>query len=209
MPVHFFTIEPRSIIKGNWGDYGDILQHGMTSHQPRDGDLLALERTGPYIPPITLPGIGDIVLTSVARASLETSGLSGFDFRPVRKMLTVELHWEKWDLNAEEPQQFPDSGEPEGYILGQPDSPSASKALGDLWELIVPNTATILRSQAIVHSYKELKLDINTWNGSDLIRSAGYGSMLFTERAANWFTGHWGDYVEFLKFPITESDEKK
>src|SRR5215469_4892002 len=116
MPPTFFKIEGRSIIKGEWGDYGHILQHGMAAHLPREGGLLSLERTGPFIPPITLPGIGEIVLTSAARKSLESSGLTGFDFRPVRKVLTVELHWENWNLNAEEPEQFPESGEPEDYI---------------------------------------------------------------------------------------------
>lgn len=207
MPVRFFKIGARSIINGDWDDYGHILQHGMTSHLPREGGLLALERTGPFIPPITFPGIGDVVLTSSAKDLLLSSRLSGFDVRPVRKTLTVELHWENWDWSRQEPEQYPDSGEPEDYILGQPDSASASAALGELWELSVPKTATVLRPQRIVRSYKELKLDLATWNGDDLIRSAGYGSILFTERARNWFTQHWSMYVEFFEFPTTESSE--
>jgi hypothetical protein len=205
MPTRFFKIEALPVFNGDWGDYGRILQHGMTSRLSREEGLLALERTGPFIPPITLPGIGDIVLTSAARESLEASGLRGFDFRPVRKVLIVELHWENWDLAAKEPQQFPDTGEPEDYILGQPNSPTASAELGELWEVVVPATATVLRPQRIVYSYKELKLDINTWNGSDLIRSTGYGSILFTQVARDWFTENWGEYVEFLEFPTTES----
>ncbi|MGB7282081.1 MAG: hypothetical protein WBE13_07465 [Candidatus Acidiferrum sp.] len=164
---------------------------------------MALERTGTFIPPITFPGIGDIVLTSAARNLLNSSSLTGFEFQPVRKAHIVELHWEKWDLNAAEPPQFPDSGEPEDYILGQPGSPTASAAMGELWEVVVPATATILRPQPVVRSYKELKLDMNTWNGSDLFRSAGYGSVLFTQRARDWFTEHWGEYVDFLEFPTT------
>jgi len=204
MSIHFFKIERRSIFNEKWGDYGDILQHGMTSHLPSQGGFLALERTGPFIPPITLPGIGDIVLTSAARESLDASGLSGFEFRPVHKVLTVELHWEDWDLNADAPQQFPDTGEPEDYILGKPNSPSASAALGELWELYVPAAATVLRPQPIVHSYGDLRLDIDTWNGCDLIRSTGYGSVLFTERARSWFAERWANYIEFLEFPTTE-----
>jgi hypothetical protein len=203
MPTHFFKIERRSIFNARWGDYGDILQHGMSAHLPRQGGFLSLERTGPFIPPITLPGIGDIVATSAARKSLDTSGLSGFEFRRVHKALTVELHWEEWDLNADEPQQFPDTGEPEDYILGKPNSPSASAALGELWELSVPATATVLRPKPIVQSYRDLKLDIDTWNGCDLIRSAEYDSILFNERARSWFVERWGNYVEFVEFPTT------
>jgi hypothetical protein len=203
MSTRIFKIDERPVTKASWGDYGHILQHGMSGNSSRDNDLLQLERTGPYVPPISLPEIGDVVLTSASRQLLESSGLTGFSFRPIKKALTVELHWETWDWSADEPEHFPESGEPEDYILGQPDSPSASAALGDLWEVVVPATATIRRHRRIVNSYKELQLDLSTWNGADLFRSAGYGSILFTERARDWFVEKWGDYVEFDEFPTT------
>lgn len=198
--MNFFKISGRSISNEEWGDYGDILQHGMTAHSRRVDGKLALERTGPYIPPITLPGIGDIVLTSEARRLLETSGLSGFNFVPVEKMLIVELPWETWDLKAEEPAEFPESGEPEDYILGKPHSPTAAAALGDLWEIAVPRSAAILRPKPIIDSYKELRIDLSTWNGDDLFQSDGYGSILFSERASDWLSERWGQYVQFDPF---------
>jgi hypothetical protein len=129
--------------------------------------------------------------------------LTGFTFRPVEKVLTVELPWENWDLTADEPAHFPDSGEPEDYILGKPNSAAASAALGDLWEVLVPDTAIILRPQSIANSYKELRLDLSTWNGADLFRSSGYRAILFTERAREWLSDNWGKYVEFDEFPTT------
>lgn len=201
MTATFFTIQGRPIMASDWGDYGDILQHGMTAHLSRVAGRLSLERTGPFIPPITLPGIGDIVLTSSARGLLEGSGLSGFSFVPVEKMLIVELHWEAWNLDADEPAEFPDSGEPEDYVLGKPHSPSAAEALGNLWEVAIPNTATIIRPQSTVISHKELKLDVNSWNGADLFRSEGYGGALFSQRSRDWFADHWGMYVRFDEFP--------
>jgi hypothetical protein len=201
--MNFFKISGRSISNEGWGDYGEFLQHGMTAHSSSADGRLTLERTGPYIPPVTLPGIGDIVLTSEARRHLETSGLSGFTFVPVEKMLIVELPWETWDLSAEEPAQFPESGEPEDYILGKPHSPTAAAALGDLWEIAVPLSVTILRPTPIVSSHRELRIDLSTWNGEDLIRSQGYGSILFSEPARDWFTKQWGKYVEFDPFPTT------
>lgn len=200
MAIQIFMIKGRSIIPGEWGDYGDILQHGMSHHSPRLGGRLALERTGPYIPPITLPGF-EVVLTSQARHHLESSGLSGFSFRPVEKVLTVELHWENWDLTLEDPPYFPDSGEPEDYVLRQPNSAAASDALGTLWELFVPETATIVRPNGTDNSYKELRLDLGTWNGTDLFRSSGYSAILFSERARQWFLDNWGKYVDFVEFP--------
>jgi hypothetical protein len=203
MRPDFFSVRSKPLMNPSWSDYGQILEHGMTAHLRREGGRLMLERTGPFIPPITLPGIGDIVLTSSARELLLSSGLSGFDFRPVRKALVVELHWEQWDLDAEAPELYPESGEPEDYILGQPNSATASTALGELWELVVPATATILRPQSIVRSYRELRLDVETWNGEDLFRSSDYGSTLFSERARDWFTERWSTYLGFFNFPST------
>ena len=73
--------------------------------------------------------------------------------------------------------------------------------MGDLWELFVPETAKILRPKSIVDSYKELRLDLSTWNGTDLFRSDGYACILFTERARTWFTEQWEEYIEFDEFP--------
>ncbi len=51
-------------------------------------------------------------------------------------------------------------------------------------------------------SCKELRIDLNTWNGSDLFRGEGYGSILFSERARNWFCEHSEKYVQFFyEFP--------
>jgi hypothetical protein len=203
MKASFFTINARSISSQEWGDYGDILQHGMTAHLPRLDGRLSLERTGPYISPITLLGIGDIILTSEARELLERSGLSGFSFMPVQKTLVVELHWELWNLHADQPAEYPLSGEPEDYILGKPHSQIAAEALGELWEVVIPNTATILRTKSVVSSYKESKFDLNSWNGTDLIRGEGYGTPLFSRPARDWFTEHWQTYVRFDEFPTT------
>src|SRR5262249_23628544 len=162
---------------------------------------LALERTGPYIPPITLPGIGDVLVTSPARALLESSGLSGFTFLPVEKVLIVQLHWEQWNLKATQPAQYPETGEPEDYILGQPHSANAAATMGEVWEVAVPPTVRIIRPEGIVESHDELKIDLSTWRGNDLFRSSEYGAMLFTKRARDWFCEQFGQYVRFESFP--------
>ncbi len=66
-----------------WGDYGHILVHGMTAHLPRAGDKLQLERAAPFLPPITFPGIGDILVTDHVRKALAAAEFVGIGFRPV------------------------------------------------------------------------------------------------------------------------------
>jgi hypothetical protein len=201
MADEFFTIRAGSVTTSDWGDYGDMLQHGM-AHRRTDGRL-ALERTGPYVPPITMPGIGDVVVTSDTRKLLEASGLTGFSFLSVEKVRIVELHWESWDSNAEEPAYLPESGEPEDYILKKPHSKKTAAAMGELWEFVVPPTVKIIRPARIVETHYDLKIDLSSWRGDDFFRSSDYGSMLFTKRAQEWLSKHLGQYVSFDSFPTT------
>ena len=184
-----------------WGDYGEILQNGMAAHAPRVNGNLSLERTGSYIPPVTLPGRGSMVLTDEARRLLEASGLGEFTFRPVEKKLIVELPWHTWDLSAEEPPEYPDSGEPEDYVLGKPHSPTLALGMGDLWEVVVPFNVVIIRPTAVVESYRDLHVDLTTWNGADLVRGKEYGGLLFSQRAKDWFVEQWNQYLRFDEFP--------
>ena len=82
-----------------WGDYGSVLIYGMSMHLPRVAGLIQLERTGPFVPPITQPGL-EIVVTDAFKARLEASGLTGFGFQPVLKRDIVQLEWERWDREA-------------------------------------------------------------------------------------------------------------
>jgi hypothetical protein len=121
-----------------WGDYGTILLTGMTAHQPRTpGGRLRLERTGPFIPPVTLAGAGDLLVTDDFRIKLEKSPLAGLGFRPVEKTRIVRLEWERWDHADDDPQEYPDGGEPEDYILGRPHDPELALQIGPVWEVML------------------------------------------------------------------------
>lgn len=206
MTTMIYKAKGRSIIPGGWGDYGDILQQGMSARLERSDGRLALERTGPFVPPITFPGIGEIVINSDVRDALEFSRLTGFSFSPVEKVRIVDLRWEEWDLEADEPPEYPETGEPEDFISQREHDREIAKEMGDLWQIVVPQTATVLRPRRIVESYRELTLDLSTWNGKDLFRSRDIASMLFSERAREWFTELWGEYIQFDLFPTTEGD---
>jgi hypothetical protein len=196
--ARFFRIDGRPMT--SWGAYGDILQHGMTAHLPRTEGLLSLERSGPWMPPITFPGVGDVVLDASGRALLERSGLTGFEFRPVYKALIVDLRWEESDLAADEPPEYPETGEPEDYILEAPHDPDVAEQLGDVWELVIPVTAVIGRPRLMVDSFHELHVQLDSWNGADLFRGNGYGGVLCAERARLWFEDYLGQYVAFEEF---------
>jgi len=64
-----------------------------------------------------------------------------------------------------------------------------------------------------VRSYKELRTDLSTWNGSDLFRGEGYGSTLFQNPPAIGFSEHWGEYVRIdpssRRHPVIQSPSRR
>jgi hypothetical protein len=121
----------------------------MTSHLARTDGLLSLERTGLYIPPITRPGIGDFVVNAAGRRLPESAGIRWLDrlrFSTYFKALIVNLNWEDWDIAADDPPEYPKSGEPGVYILERPHYPVIARQMGDVWELVIPIAAVVGRS---------------------------------------------------------------
>jgi hypothetical protein len=131
---------------------------------------------------------------------MEASGLTGFEFQPVHKAAIVDLRWEQWDLTTNEPPEYPESGEPEDYILGRRSSAKTAKEIGDIWELVVPATAKIGRPRRIVDSFRELYVELGSWNGADVFRGDGCLAVLTTEPAKLWFEEHLWEYVDFQEF---------
>ena len=72
-----------------------------------------------------------------------------------------------------------------------------------MWEVVVPQTATVLRRRPVVQSDEELRIDSGTWNGSDIFASKDVGYTFFNDRAQNWFFGQFGEYVDFEEFRST------
>jgi hypothetical protein len=75
-----------STISLGWADCGDALQDGVAGNKPRVSGQLARVRAGAAIPPVTLPGITDVVRSSAARIRLESSGHSGFRLQTIAKV---------------------------------------------------------------------------------------------------------------------------
>jgi hypothetical protein len=118
----------------HWGDFGDLLVHGMTNHLPRKNKLLQLERLGPFVPRAFFPGISDVLLTNELKDELSLA-IPNLNFKPVSKTLIVRLHWHEWPASNDEPLHYPEGGDPESYVLGQPHDAALSESLGPIWEL--------------------------------------------------------------------------
>jgi hypothetical protein len=182
MSTRFYIINTP---KHPWGDYGYILTQGM-AHRG-DSGILEIERTGPFVPAVTMPGIGEIVVTEKLRQTLGRSGLKGFSFETVVKRLIVSSDWNLWDQDADEPREHTESGEPEDYVLGQPHSVEADEQMGNLWALELNRDAQTQRERRIVEHRREIKLVTSTWRGQDIFAAQGVRFIYLTESAKVWF----------------------
>ncbi|MDF1663389.1 MAG: hypothetical protein P1V97_16575, partial [Planctomycetota bacterium] len=99
----------------NSGSYGDVLVHGLVNFDPKPGNLI-LERTGPFIPPITHP-LGTLLVNNEAKKKMERCSLfSELNFEQVIIKKMVELHWEDWSLELLDVPIYPAENEPVNYI---------------------------------------------------------------------------------------------
>jgi len=100
-----------------WGDYGYTLWNGFTEkNQERGQPTIVVSRTGPFVPPIMVL-FGPVLVTEDFRQRLLLENFSGLSFVPVGYRKVVRIPWDQWDANAREPAFYPDSGEPEDYLL--------------------------------------------------------------------------------------------
>ena len=212
--MRFYIVEDRD----PWGDYGQMLISGMSEHLERKDGLVQLERTGPYVPPISKSGLHNVIATDALRKKLEASGLAPLEFREVLKTRIVELHWEKWDLMAEEPPQElwevwdystekPQKklvGEPEEFILQRPHNPRIAEEIGPLWEVVLPEGAMLVSS-----SFGKYELIASSWKGHDFFYGRLKGSLpqfglivVASEKGKKWLEEIGEGWLKFESIPV-------
>jgi hypothetical protein len=191
--MRFYRMSGRRL----WGDYGSMLIGGMSGHLPRRDGLIQLERTGPFVPPMTFPGIGDVVVNDEFRVILQHSGGAGLVFAPVIKARIVELRWEHWDRASESPAEFPEGGEPENYILARPHSPQIAEEVGPMWEVILPEENVKMDSVRIGRGVYEFRIDPTNWGGSPLFLPTGKRHVIIAEEAKQRLEENATEWIDF------------
>jgi hypothetical protein len=171
--------------KAPWGDYGELLLAGMTMHKERKNGLLQVERTGPYVPPMIVSGLWDIIVTDKIKAELDLAGLQGIKFAPTLKTRIVLIDWTTWNFENDEPLFYPDSGEPEDYILGKPHSAELSGQIGLLWELVIHKSGHYSDNGDFTPGPLSF----------DIFMPENRGYIFATEKAKQWIEQYAGDWV--------------
>ena len=136
--MEFFRLTPRP---HRWGAYGHVLVHGLATRDERS-QLIRLARTGPWVPPISFPGAGAVVLRVRFAGQLEAAGLlPRLIFDPVIVDRAVDLPWHEWDPTDDEPALYPISDNPDDYVLKGRHSHATLLELPQLLELVLEPSA--------------------------------------------------------------------
>lgn len=179
----YFAIESA---KSPWGDYGGVLVNGLIEATKSIGlQVIRVSRTGPYVPPLTQP-FGLIIVTDEFRRELEASQLTGFGFLQTQYGKVIRLDWQTWSTDTDEPMSYPETGEPEDYILGRPHDPTLLAQMPRLWALAVRPT-----SELQVQGTRSFRADRHP--GTDIARE--FALYWVTERMKTWLerssAGRW------------------
>jgi hypothetical protein len=189
VPTRLYRLMP---VEAPWGDYGQVLMHGLSTRLDRQKGLIQLERTGPTIAPITSPNDNDRIVTQDFQLALEQSGLTGFSFQPVIKRHIVDLDWEEWDITADGPEELPEDDVASNYILRRPHETRAADELGILFEMVLaPGIEARIDEDDVLHVKPE------SWNGTDFFHATEFRIPCVSAKARAWIEHHAGDYVEF------------
>jgi hypothetical protein len=186
---------------GFWGDYGRILINGLGD---RENGLVAVNRTGPFIPPISFPD-GAIVVSDAFRGLLAKE-FSGLKFQPVIKKRIVLLRWERWDRTAPSPQRPPAGGEPENYILRRGRSEKADDEMGPIWELVVHPVLQYRSLGGWKDGYVYYVLR-DSWNGDHFVSLAhprGFIIPVVTDAAKQFLELHAGEWLDFKEVVVVD-----
>jgi hypothetical protein len=157
-----------------WGDYSDILIHGLGRKIPDTGDPpdIEIERVGTFVPDVSIV-LGALIVTDEAKQIIESWNLVGLRFKPAIKKRIVRIDWREWDPKKEP--KYPPGSEPENYILRRKHDQKLSDQIGVLWGVTSISGAT----------FKEVASGKVDFRGSCLI-SERFKSLLVESKLDEW-----------------------
>lgn len=172
-----------------WGDYGYTLWNGFTEkNQERGEPTIVVSRTGPFVLPIMVL-FGPVLVTEDFRQRLLPENFSGLSFVPVGYRKVVRIPWDQCDANAREPAFYPDSGEPEDYLLEGAHDQELAEAMPRLWAWEVASTTGLQ-----VQRSNTFRRDLHS--GTDVARE--YYIIWISERMKLWLAQNAGQWLSFV-----------
>ena len=185
-------------------DYGRILVQGCAPRNDDDG-LLHIMRTGPFVPPVYIGGPGDNILVSDSfRTTLERSTFSTLTFRETVYDKIVDVPWHTWDLHADEPESYPPSYEPDGYIFDLPHDDLVAERTESTWEVVLERPPCNINSgEHITDVAAELE---SGYEYPPIFYGSQYAPRfevpIVGPEAMDWFSRHAAEWVGFRELKL-------
>lgn len=175
-----------------WGDYGDTLWNGFAEKSREPGQpAILVSRTGPFVPPITRL-FSCVLVTEAFRQKLSVEGFSGLSFEPAGYRKVVHIAWEQWNADAQDPSFYPETGEPEDYLLAGTHDEQLAATMPRLWAWSVQPTKGLQ-----VRGSNTFRRELHP--GTDVARE--HLIIWISERLRLWLAENAGKWVSFV--PVT------
>lgn len=190
-----------------WGGYSNILFNGEASRAHLSDETLKIDRVGLFVPPIYRP-LALVIVSDSFKKTMERERLfDGIDYRPTKYRDIVDLPWHTWDLSAEDPPVYPDSGEPEDYILDATpdqmiDPETVAKEMEKSWELVLPIRECKIGYRD--HRPHTVSLDPEIDYSGLFYHSDKRIHPLVDEPTKAWLTDHAGEWVSFIELKVVD-----
>ena len=174
---------------------------------PKEVDLIrqsGMRAFPPRLPeqPIFYPVLSEAYAVKIARdwnvpasgrgrlsQRLSAERFSGLSFEPVAYKKVVHIAWERWDANAQEPAFYPETGEPEDYLLEGAHEEQLAATMPRLWAWNVPKTIGLQ-----VQGSNTFRRELHP--GTDVARE--YFIVWISERMKLWLEENGGKWLSFI-----------
>lgn len=146
----------------NFGEWPDTIYNGIIH-----AETGMLCRTGPYVPPLSFPGIRLAVVTSALKAELQAHKITGIDYSRVRIQKAVRSPW-----NGEMEQPPPDdealTNGADFILNGNHDEQLAEHLENALWYLELDVRLLGAQIGPTPGGWFQLSADLSEWDGVDV-----------------------------------------
>ena len=126
-----------------------------------DLEIPELERTGPYIPSLYIVNSRDVLLVEPTKNFIQNSDIRGIKrYVKTLKKHIVEIEWKDWSFDTE-PRFYPESGEPEDYILEGKHDKQLAKRMPEVFLLDVEEKCNLKKTnnRNIIGDYCDIVIE--------------------------------------------------
>lgn len=181
----------------HWGDWSDLLWSGFAPYDD-ETDVVYIERTGPFVPPVYISG-GNLIFTETAKESYEKHFIDSLIFPYIlEKRKIVNIDWQKWDKNKEFYDYIEDVFEPEDIIENYLHDNETALAMENLYlaETINSIHLGIDKNSKSKNPSDYIFLKNPQEERIDFAEGIEYRGYFISERVKNWFDDNFPECFE-------------